>query len=60
MGQGLGVSVSQVRVQCPECGTSIPITMRHRSATSESDKLMIVVEPDLTDVWAHHWTHEAE
>ena len=56
----MGVSVSQACVQCPECGTSIPITMRHRSATSESDKLMIVVEPDLTDVWAHHWTHEAE
>ena len=52
--------MTHVCVQCPECGTSIPITMRHHSATSENDKLMILIEPDLTDVWAHHWVHELE
>lgn len=45
-------------VQCPECGVAIPITMQTCSATSECDHLMLVVEPDYTDVWAHTWSHE--
>ncbi|MET9950166.1 hypothetical protein ABZ135_01275 [Streptomyces sp. NPDC006339] len=52
------MGLGQVAVQCPECGTSVPIALRHLSATSDTDKLMIVVEPDLTDVWAHSWLHE--
>ncbi|MFB9438035.1 hypothetical protein [Streptomyces showdoensis] len=52
--------MGQATIQCPECGTSVPIAMRHLSTTSDTDKLMIVVEPDLTDVWAHHWVHESD
>ncbi|MCX4849841.1 hypothetical protein [Streptomyces sp. NBC_00893] len=50
-------ATSTLHVQCPECDLLIPITTQTRSATSTCDHLVIVVEPDFTDIWAHAWTH---
>jgi hypothetical protein len=48
---------STLHVQCPECGTEVPITAELRGETSDCNRLMINVEPDLTDVWAHSLIH---
>ncbi|MEU2674208.1 hypothetical protein ABZ622_36165 [Streptomyces sp. NPDC007164] len=50
-------ATSTLHVQCPECDLLIPIVTRMRTATSTCDHLMIRVESDYTDVWAHSWTH---
>lgn len=45
-------------IQCPNCGTSIPITLVAKDAGRRDGALIVDVEPDLTDVWAHAWTHD--
>ena len=51
-------ATSTGHVQCPECDVRLPITLEAFSATSESNHMTIVFEPDYTDVWAHTWSHE--
>ena len=50
--------VGTVHVQCPDCGTSVPMTLHTKGTTSQGNVLQLVVEPDYTDLWAHSWTHE--
>ncbi|MEV0556222.1 hypothetical protein AB0I27_22570 [Streptomyces sp. NPDC050597] len=45
-------------VQCPECDALIPIVMILKSPIHEGNMLIVNVEPDLTDVMAHVWSHE--
>lgn len=45
-------------IQCPECGTELPITMRLRASVRRGDALVVDVEPDLVDAMAHTWTHD--
>ncbi|MER7623939.1 hypothetical protein [Streptomyces sp. NPDC126503] len=51
-------AATTVHVHCPDCGTAVPITLETRSTTSRDHVLQLVVDPDYTDLWAHHWTHE--
>ncbi|CAL9665432.1 hypothetical protein SUDANB1_07186 [Streptomyces sp. enrichment culture] len=51
-------AVGAVQVHCPECDVALPIAMVLKSPTREGDKLIVNVEPDLTDAVAHVWTHE--
>ncbi|MFJ5785336.1 hypothetical protein [Streptomyces hydrogenans] len=47
-----------VHIHCPDCGLAIPITLQTKGMTSQAGVLQLVLEPDLTDAWAHTWTHE--
>lgn len=51
-------AVGAVQVHCPECDVALPIAMVLKSPTREGDRLIVNVEPDLTDAMAHAWTHE--
>ena len=46
-------------VQCPECDALIPIAMIVKSPIREGNIVIVDVQPDLTDVMAHAWSHEA-
>lgn len=52
-------AVGAVQVRCPECDVAVPITTEITSRGREGNMLIMSVEPDLTDVIAHAWTHEA-
>jgi hypothetical protein len=45
-------------VQCPQCEEVIDIPIEVIITSPEDDQQFIRCEPDLTDVWAHAWTHE--
>lgn len=48
-----------VRVECPECHAAIRVPIAVTlSATAEGQSM--TADPDLSDVWAHAWTHEAD
>lgn len=51
--------VGAVHVHCPECDVAVPITTEITSRGREGNMLIMSVEPDLTDVIIHAWTHEA-
>jgi hypothetical protein len=51
-------AVGAVQVRCPECDVAVPITTEIRSTSIDRHLLIFSVEPDLTDVIAHTWTHE--
>ena len=51
-------AVGAVQVCCPECDVAVPITTEITSSRAEGNELIMSVEPDLTDVIAHAWTHE--
>lgn len=44
-------AVGAVQVHCPECDVALPIGMVIKSPTREGDKLIVNVEPDLTESW---------
>lgn len=50
--------VGTVHVQCPDCGTPVPMTLHTRGMTSRNNVLQLAVEADYTDFWAHSWTHD--
>jgi C4-type Zn-finger protein len=52
-------AVGAVQVHCPECDVAVPITTEITSTSHEGNVLVMSVVPDLTDVIAHVWTHEA-
>lgn len=52
-------AVGVVQVHCPECDVAVPITTEITSTGTEGNMLIMSVEPDLTDVIAHAWMHEA-
>jgi hypothetical protein len=51
-------AVGVVQVHCPECDVVLPITMTAKTPTRGGDRLIVNVEPDLTDAMAHVWTHD--
>jgi len=53
-------AVGALQVQCPECGIALPVGVALRSPTREGDHLIVNLEPELTDVMAHTWTHEVD
>lgn len=48
-----------VRVECPECGEHIDVPIAVALSTDAGGQSM-TADPDLSDVWAHAWTHEAD
>lgn len=50
-------STALCRVQCPDCGVFVPVGVLP-GEIDESGNL--VIEPDLSDVWAHSFQHRDE
>jgi hypothetical protein len=46
------------RVECPECGVKVPVVIDVVIRDGE-DSQVIFTEPNLSDLWAHAWTHTA-
>ncbi|MEQ6898998.1 hypothetical protein [Microbacterium sp. KR10-403] len=55
------VHVGTVNIQCPVCDTIIPAEVTAvlvPAAATESGRIELACTPDLTDMWAHMWTHQ--
>lgn len=48
-----------MRVECPlpDCDATLPVEVRCRVVDVRPGQQNLVCEPDMTDVWAHHFTH---
>ncbi|GLP64326.1 hypothetical protein TUSST3_09460 [Streptomyces sp. TUS-ST3] len=51
-------AVGVVQVCCAECDVAVPIATEITSRDVEGNKLIMNVEPDLTDMITHAWTHD--
>jgi hypothetical protein len=51
------VPVANFQVLCPEPGCGAPVTITVMAQLSSSDLRELVLSPDVTDIWAHSWTH---
>lgn len=55
--------IGYTAVTCPVCDTTIDIPVNAEIADTTIDGEYIssvVCTPDMSDVWAHAWTHEAD
>jgi len=50
--------MSHPAIACPECGEEIEVPVSLAVYEAEDGSRGITADPDLTDVWAHAWTHE--
>lgn len=46
----------RVAILCPECQTQMPVSIVVTVAGEPGDQT-VIPEADLSDVWAHMWTH---
>lgn len=51
--------VGVVEVGCDHCGQIIPVPISVDLQPAETGDLRLVATPDLADLWAHAWWHEA-
>jgi hypothetical protein len=51
------VPATTLHVHCPECDQVIPITIQAELARDQNDQFALSIEPDLTELAAHTWTH---
>ena len=50
--------IGTAHIACPECQEVIPVDVRGRLVyRDDDDRGRIECDPDLTDLWAHAWTH---
>lgn len=54
--------VGTVTIQCPACPTQVDVvvTARIDDGDAHAGQANLICEPDMTDLWAHMWTHEPE
>lgn len=50
--------VGTMTVRCPECSDEVGVPILGSVGRGSDGVQAITVEPDLTDVWAHAWTHQ--
>lgn len=49
--------VGTVVMACPECPAEIPITVTGVLTTDDEGRQYLRCDPDMSDLWAHSWTH---
>ena len=52
--------VGTVYILCPECGETVPARVSATIGNADDTHLgeaTLICTPDMTDVWAHTWTH---
>jgi hypothetical protein len=47
-----------LHVECPACGEVIAVPLVMQDERIEDEHYTFDVAPDLSDVWAHAWTHD--
>jgi hypothetical protein len=48
-------------VECPECQAVIPVAVADVETTTDSEgRQFLNFKPDMSDLWAHFWTHAAD
>ena len=55
------VNVGTVGVVCPVCDAEIPVTVTAtlgRPEEAHAGTATLICEPDMTDLWAHMWSHD--
>lgn len=54
----MAISVGTVAAQCPaeDCGAVVDIPVTAEFET-QGDRQYLVCEPDMSDLWAHAWSH---
>lgn len=52
------VNVASFQILCPDCGVAVTIGVL--AQLNESDLRELVLTPDVSDIWAHVWTHWVE
>ena len=53
------VTVGTITVTCPECPAELPVPVTaHLEADEDTGMQHLVCDPDMTDVWAHHFVHQ--
>lgn len=54
------IEVGTAHVVCPECDAVVPAVVTARLVPDVSrDRMLLACTPDMTDVWAHMWAHDA-
>lgn len=53
-----GVHLGTAEIVCPECDAVLPVPVRMHLGAAENGQQMLVTDPDMTDLWAHAFTHE--
>lgn len=51
------VLVGTVTVQCPACDVQLPIPVTAHLSQVNRQQQELVCNPDMSDVWAHAFTH---
>lgn len=54
------MTAGTVNVECPICGAIIPATVSCRVTSEDDGTQLLVCDPDMTDLWAHAFAHQAE
>ncbi|ALJ22061.1 hypothetical protein [Microbacterium sp. No. 7] len=55
------VQIGTVHVQCPACDTVVPVNVTGRllpESHTKSGRCELACDPDMTDLYAHVWTHQ--
>lgn len=55
-----GIDIGAAQITCPECGQVIPIRVRAQLGLREDGRQTLITDPDMTDLWAHAWSHESD
>lgn len=50
--------VGHVGVLCPDCGVVVDVPVSARLEADDEGTQFLDCDPDLTDLWAHSWTHD--
>lgn len=56
-------TVGTFPIQCPACSFVVDIPVNCEVVNNEAahqGEARLVCEPDMSDIWAHMWTHEQE
>lgn len=50
-------NAGSVGIKCPECKLVIEVALT-AELTEKEGRQYLSVEPDMSDLWAHSWSHE--
>lgn len=55
----MSVEVGTAYILCddPDCRAKMPVVVTAELNTHDDGRQYLDCEPDMTDMWAHYWTH---
>lgn len=52
------MTAGTIHVECPECHEAMPALVTCQVVTDEYGEQSLACKPDMTDIWAHMWSHD--